>query len=456
MKRKFGPRIRGELIPFAIDPWQRTVTTTYKNQPTVVATGSGFNVAPQDSANGDRMYDIVTRNFKKLQSRGVIINNHMSKSHAWSEVIDALDGESSYGYTTNPSPPTGAPTSESRVYSGLVSGGYSNFPLIERLDLDYVKREAINGAYANAHQRNVLGIVDVLEAGKTLNMIRTNLGRLESVVSDGLYRTATKSAKRMKKNSKVFQYKSKTSLGYVADASGLLLEVNYGVIPLMLSLQGLVKTLTKDYVDTNRMKWPPTFRGSESSQKFEEAENVVNVVSGGYDSGANTTVNRFKLVLSQNCYARAGVMTRYNPSRKSQLGLDLRDLIPGAYELIPFSFVIDWALNINSYLEAVTPVPGFATNATWVTLYNEVVLQYIFNQEAATLINTPGKWKTQNRAYTTQVVTGWRTTDRIPGVVPLPPKFNSELKSLTHFISGAALAFSKVTSSKTFRKSLTK
>lgn len=456
-RTKFGPRIRGELTPLAIPDWTQVTTRGVKNQAAIVTTTSGANSAPPDASNGQRMYDIVTKGWRKLQSDGKIVNNPMHKTVMWSEVITSLNGVWNDGHTTNPAPPTGSVISQRIDYTGWLPSDYSKYPAVDQLPLDYLIREAVNQAYSNAHQRNVMGLVDIAEAGKTYDMIRTNLGRLESVTRRGLFKTISSKGLRMKGNSKVMQYRAKTALGYTADASGLWLEAHYGVIPLMLSLNGLVKTLTAD-VSPNGMKdkWAQTFRGSKSLDLSKSVSNNYTVTVPNYDTGKNQYTESYTIAASQNCYVRAGVMTRYKPSVQAMLGLELRDIIPGTYELIPFSFVLDWFFNINNYLEAVTPVKGFSSSASWYTLHKEIVLQYMYAKSAANLVSTPYKWVTQEYSCGTEVVTGLRFTERRPGVTPLPPKFNSDLQSLTHFISGAALAFSKVSNSRTFRKSLTK
>jgi hypothetical protein len=149
-------------------------------------------------------------------------------------------------------------------------------------------------------------------------------------------------------------------------------------------------------------------------------------------------------------------MTRYKPGVKQMLGLELRDLVPGAYELIPMSFVADWVFNLGTYLEAVTPVQNFKSEASWVSLHNEVMLQFNMLRSTKTMYNPSTLYQMYYPEIEIEFVHGYRKIDRIPGVVPLPPHFNSELKSLTHFISGAALALSRVTSSKPFRKALTR
>lgn len=456
-RTKFGPRIRGELIPLVIPGWTKVITKGFKNQTDVITTTSGPNGAPPNALNGQMMYDIVTKDWKKLQSDGKIVNNPMQKSVAWSEVIRSHNGALFDGHTTNPNPLTGMLVTQRTDNTGWLPGNYSRFPAVDQLPLDYLIKEAVNQAYANAHQRNVLGLVDIAEAGKTYDMIRTNLGRLDSAMSKGLFKTIGSKGLRMKGNPKAMQYKAKTALGYTADAAGLWLEANYGVIPLVLSLNGLVKTLTADVSDAGmQSKWAQTFRGSKSLSLSDYVTNDYVVTIPGYDAGANQYTESYTVSASQNCYVRAGVMTRYKPSVQAMLGLELRDVVPGAYELIPFSFVLDWFFNINNYLEAVTPVKGFTSTASWYTLHKEIVLQYIYAETAANLVSTQYRWTDQKYAVDTEVVTGLRFSERRPGAVPLPPEFNSDLQSLTHFISGAAIAFSKVMNSRTFRKSLTK
>lgn len=447
-------RTRGELTPADFGNQLVTITVSRKDDASTITESSESNTPPNVSV-GSRMQDVVTRNWFKRQRAGEFINNPMLKEERWASVVEMYTGIYSDGYSTRPET---LPTSAIIGYKAEVEQylpPFTAFPEVPSLDLDYIKFEAINSAFAKSHQRDVLGIVDLAEMGKTFAMLRMQLGRFESLITQGLYHNVSKTAVRVRNTgNRIMQYKGKSPLGIAADTAGLWLETQYGIIPLMLSIQGLIKALTAPVDSSSGMVQPRTFRGSESIIRADELINTDTYPLVGYDDNPEV-VSEYKLQYSQVAYARAGVSTKYKPSLRGRLGLELRDIVPAAYELITLSFVLDWFYNINSYLEAVTPVKGLVTEASWVTLHNEVVLQYMFERTGLTAHSSSESWEIVIPPIQTQFVIGYRTSERIPGVVPHNPQFNAELQSLTHFISGTALILSRILGGKAFRKLLT-
>lgn len=447
-------RVRGEIIPGNSNTSVITRLWKYKNAADVVQTSGEYSSIP-DAISGTEMIDVVTPGYLQKVAKGAIINNPMSMRTGESEFKQTANGKfyEWANMSTNPNIPNGT----NMYYTHSRHNWFpsiSAFPSISFGDLDHLSQDAINAAFANAHQRDVMGLVDLAEMEKTFDMVHTNLGRLVALTSRGGLRGMTHKLSKavynkrdLRSNAKVMYYRPKTALGHAADASGLWLEWNYGVKPTMMSIQGLIRALSADVHRSVSVR--KTYRGSDSFRDSDKKSKTV-TLTGSY----GTSVEYYDVERSINAYARAGLLSDYSPSLRARLGMETRDLVPMAYELIPMSFVFDWMFDMGTYLEAITPVPGFTTQASWCTHFVEDSIQYVYRRPSKVLSSSGVGMETYFEQYA-EAFAWKRIKQRTPGVAPGLPKLDPQLKSLTHLVSGAALAFSQAQRSKAFRKLLT-
>lgn len=438
------PRHRGELV--TVDPLSYTTTTIQvrKNASTLTTTSSGMVV--YTGQNGHDMDDIVTPSYREVSAAGGFVNSPCYKRRRTTEVIPC-SATSYIRQNVQANPPNGTVMTETQSFT-LWAPDKGIFPPIEYPDRDALRQQAINECFANAHQRDVMGFVDLAEMDKTVAMLSTNIGRLDKVIAGSLFKgkLGKRKYRRGKSDDYVQKYKPRTPAGVAADAAGLWLEVQYGVIPLMLSIEGLIKALHEEKPTSNNERINPitgkariqTFRGSESIILSDD-ETSVSV----YTDPTTGATYKTELVHSVdgNWKARAGLITSYTPDLKARLGLEGRDLVPGAYELIKFSFVIDWFYDLGTYLEAVTPVKGFSSKSTWSTLILEEIHTYRYVRTGGTAIGSVTRMN--YGSYEAAYVERLYDYIRIPGGHPRLPKLDLQFKSYTHLISAAALAFSK-------------
>jgi hypothetical protein len=125
--------------------------------------------------------------------------------------------------------------------------------------------------------------------------------------------------------------------------------------------------------------------------KRGECDRFRLVARGGQKSGASRTGIWGPVVVNGNM-STVGSQTRSVKNRlgvgvfydiKSQdnfeawsatLGLRLRDVPQTLWELTPYSFVVDWFVNVGDWLQAVTPVPGLEIRGWWAsTVVEEIV-----------------------------------------------------------------------------------
>lgn len=77
----------------------------------------------------------------------------------------------------------------------------------------------------------------------------------------------------------------------------------------------------------------------------------------------------------------AGVMYNINddpsnPRLDQFFGLRAQDMASAAWELTPYSFVVDWFVNIGDWVKAFTPKPGINVLGSWLTTVDEEVVKY--------------------------------------------------------------------------------
>lgn len=122
------------------------------------------------------------------------------------------------------------------------------------------------------------------------------------------------------------------------------------------------------------------------------------------------------------------VCTLLNPNRVtfSQLGLDNPALL--AWELLPYSFVVDWFVPIGPYLESQTAAGNFQITDASVTSTRHTNLQAIYYDNVPEFLS-PGR----------MLCEGYRKVRNI-GIPPMPlPSFGIPSFNLTRFFNATAL-----------------
>lgn len=76
---------------------------------------------------------------------------------------------------------------------------------------------------------------------------------------------------------------------------------------------------------------------------------------------------------------RAGVLYEHAFTRIDRYGVRLMDIPSVAWELIPYSFVIDWFINTNDLVRAVSPKANTNVLAQWTTTKTNTNKTYIYN-----------------------------------------------------------------------------
>lgn len=443
MKKKFKPpydRFRGELNPneYVTGKSINTRYTKGNPNPAVTTTNLSIRIPVQ---TGDFMRDRVTPGYREKSAKGEIIISPMSSVH--NEVdYQAFTGEYYRSYVKDVASATSGSTILNifEYQNAMIDFSSQYWRSLDKDAQTYLRSKAINEAYTAAKQRNVMGFVDLAEMDQTVDLVRTNLGRMENLLRYGRLRKLPHVNKRQSLKEKRLVWKAKSVDGKIAEASNLWLEAHYGIIPTMLTIEGLIKTFSKQVRPVRQ-----TYRGFAGDSGVYN--NVEKVPVAGVITGTTIGDIIYRTRIDYRRSARAGVISDYKASTRAQLGVELSDLPSSFYELIPYSFVLDWAYDIGGYLSAVQPVQGFHTLGSFVTDVIEKITLYEYTYPSAIQDYYPSTYKYQARwtgfqAYYRSIE---RTRVRLTNVTPQPPVWDkAAVRSLTHFVSALALGFSRL------------
>lgn len=339
-------RVRGGLVPF------KSNYTTYDGDcahPGALVQAN--NVTTGWNGTVETMSDIVTPGFKRKSAQGEVIisamqsnltqqncggSNHILRSIAEScvtththSVEDASAGAfiySSQGIGTLLIPPS--LISSSDIWSGVLVAATQAWQ------------------NANAHQADIL--TDLAEARQTVQMLRNPTSSLQ-----GLTKAITNSLGK-----KIGGGKVKILKAVAKTPVDMWLQYRYGVRPLVSSVNGVLDALA-----TSKVKERHTYRGSYSLNAQSASSGTISWNAGNHSWIQSNT---------DNVSIRGGLLFQEEVIRKSTaLGLTAGGMLAVPWEIVPFSFVADWFVNVGSFLQ------GFATSyykfplGSWYTVRRE-------------------------------------------------------------------------------------
>lgn len=310
----------------------------------------------------ESMTDVVTPDFQRIMAKGGIVNSPMKKTkreYTWSQNTVTTDS-----YFEPP-----ASVGVYSTYSGpLLSGrdylGTYKYTDNTPLSLDSHDRITNNGhivsvraaanARTNVNPLLVQSAVSLAELGKTVRLVSNGartLARLAKAVKNGrnydeIYDLINGiPAGRIGRT-------GQTALG----ASKRWLEYRYGWRILVMEIQGVLKALQNVRPDK------PRFTARSTQNLFSQDS-----YSKSYAWSVAGTTN-FRIDASEDVTARAYVV--YEADLKYQQARDwgVFELPLAAWELIPFSFILDWFIPVGKWLEAITPKVGINILAEGVVL----------------------------------------------------------------------------------------
>lgn len=291
------------------------------------------------------MSDIVTPNYKKLSAQGAIVNNPMTKFKD-SLISDLYYYNLEYGIemylACNP-----AKWVLSRNYRHAKSIGVSElYPFLElsatTSEIQTEIDKTVSKAFSRIGNDEVLLLGMIKEFGATVTGLAYILKKVYHI-----YRYTRRA--ELKKLRKELSFR---------ELQEIYMNARYNLRPLAYDAAGMVRVLQ---AETKPMR--QTFRASSSIEKEVTSQDLFSELNkSNFDLGGQVTRSSFL-----DIKVRAGVLTQANPANQAQL-LGLDSIVETAWDILPFSFIIDWFLNVGDTICAWTPKLGFKKLASWVTI----------------------------------------------------------------------------------------
>lgn len=218
---------------------------------------------------------------------------------------------------------------------------------------------AVTEAFANIDISSMQALVTVAESGKTIDSMRAILYRAYKILRNVRKLNLSGVLKELSP----------------AELADRYMEARYAIRPLMIDARNIVGALQRE-----RRHIRKTFIGVAADSVTSTAT-VTNVGS------IYLTEIDISKQLAYTVSARAGVLCDVDIAASTIMGLD--QIAESLWELVPFSFIVDWFTNVGDLIAAYTPNAGVNQLASWVSVREELTLT---NQVIAhrSIANTAG------------------------------------------------------------------
>jgi len=229
----------------------------------------------------------------------------------------------------------------------------------------------------------------------------------------------------------------KTASSLAKANSATWLEYRYGWVPLIGDCNTIIKDAHKIRERTKKRVLVAR-AGSSSSNVSSDTWRP------GPDDGLSTSGS-----YSHSITRRASAGVRYevilpdvSSSAARFAGTSASDLPSTLWEIIPYSFVVDWFVNVGDWIRAVVPVPGINVLGNWTTLLtNETTI--VSGQIAY------GSNSNDNPRYVgsfgSEKITSFSYQRNVNRSLPSTPALTKKPLSMLHQLDAAALMLPGIT-----------
>jgi len=323
--------------------WKRTIDKSpagaIQSDSGVVFSGSQYN------ADVRTMTDTVVPGFKKLVAKGHIFMNPYSqlKDDRSTTVVNL-------GFGPHPSWGT-------REISGSLACEWSippSYPAWFDQRVADAKARTLLRAHSKVASEEFLALVTVAEAHKTASMLAKPFSVAQKLLEQMVRRKATLVSK---------------GLTALSAASAAWLEYRFGWRPVIQDIQGIAKA----WYDAYDQHETPVRRVARASDK-----NIVWISHGNVSKMSRPGTTEVTMVAD---YERAALVSsgvlyqlqdeNLGTATARRMGLRLSDVPASAWELVPYSFVVDRFVDVGVWLNAITPKPGVSILGSWTVVRDQ-------------------------------------------------------------------------------------
>jgi len=318
-------------------------------------TGDGyFGIVPLPaSAVTQETTDVVIPQFERKRASGQCFFNPLTSvsteetvtckgAHEWYSHVVGYGGTYYYHYRCEFAP---------RIV-GVYFGSYT-LPTVSTLS-DGTIDSCLTNAISQTSVNSANALETFAELGETVETLRSVLMKAYRLCRN--FRKLALQSSQLCDDAltKAFAGNSSTLSRAVRDS---WLELRYGIRPLVYDVQNWTDALTKSMTTTR-------FRGTSSASSEGSPIVTAGTVTEGTGVFNTVTTTSSWTECHAGCLAQLDLSTVNNLS--SRLGANR--ILQTAWELVPYSFVIDWFLNIGKTIDSWIPQPGVTTLGTWRTL----------------------------------------------------------------------------------------
>lgn len=312
--------------------------------------------------------DVVNPGFKKLSAKGVVFNSPMSRSkYTYGATLTGYCHQRPLNCSTG----SGAWKDDFTNLLGWKLGPLNGESIPATLPSGDLIKSACTKALAGVKNPSVQGIAFLGEIQQTLNLLKNPI----QATTDYLIQMRRKASRPGGGSS------TRSSSKDAARAvSSQHLAIMFGLRPFMMDIEGIIEALMK------HMNERETSRGSASDSTMSTQSNLV------LHLGGVLVDSRYKIVQEESITVRAGCLYAFSGrTLMDELGLSLRDIPSAAWELLPWSFVVDWFSNVGQIIAAVTASASNDFLAEWVSTTRKI--KYTRTVTSTTLRNpNPDGW----------------------------------------------------------------
>lgn len=286
-------------------------------------------------------YDVVTPDYFKRRSKGEIIINPFSSVHYYATCT--FSGVSVKVGTANPA------VWNDYVWTGpylayWMNGVQSSVApdLITRQERDRLVAIASTKCWGAVSASKVQLLQTLADIKRTIELVRHPLASAESFVRKA----------RNRKNSS-WSDRSLTVAKYMARE---WLTYRYGWRQLYLDVKGVL-----DAVGTHERTGLLQTRANTKTRSEVSETLMVKANNSTFEIEVSKSTQ-------DELYVKCGLFYDGKLDVPKYLGLTYLDVLAAAWDIIPYSFVIDWVVDVQSYLSALTPFYLVPARGAYTTL----------------------------------------------------------------------------------------